>query len=268
MHHRLILSLITVFLLLLSSCTPKATQPSANNSPTSTPTQILLAMTPTSTPEASITPTDKPPELCDNDYLPNDESTTWHYAGNSSAKGKYTRTDTISESRDDGFTMTTQLKDVSYVEEYTCTEAGLINLIPNHTDIAAIFSGPNGNAIVKRRENSGISLPRNVIPGQTWQQIVGWDVTSASISGAGSFTYQYTAMDIEHVEVPLGQFDALRIDIDIQILITDGARQFGGPYTTTLWFVKDIGLVKSEGRMNIPGVKFTDQLVLESFDSQ
>ena len=71
MHHRLFLSLITVFLLVLSSCTPKATQPSANNSPTSTPTQILLAMTPTSTPEASITPTDEPPELCDIDYLPN-----------------------------------------------------------------------------------------------------------------------------------------------------------------------------------------------------
>ncbi len=77
------------------------------------------------TPESQVntivnTPTPIP-SLCDNLYFPNKVGDNWEYAGNTSATGSYTRTDTISNSGDTAFSVESSVSGVSYPVEYTCT---------------------------------------------------------------------------------------------------------------------------------------------------
>lgn len=197
---------IIAILLFVTSCKPTITPVSSPPALTPTAAAGLIAVTPavdTPTPTATAaliavapdanTPTPTPTvvasseELCDNDYFPSDDDATWVYAGNNSKTGNYTRTDTVIDSRDDGFTIQTKLDDVTYTQEFTCTEAGLINLEPGMNDLAAIFSGTGGTVTLKREHNSGITLPRNFMPGNTWQQFLGWLATGPESTSRGSF---------------------------------------------------------------------------------
>lgn len=203
-------------------------------------------------------------ELCDNDFFPSDDDATWVFKGNNSKTGAYSRTDTVTDSRGDGFTILTKLKDISYTQEFTCTEAGLINLEPAQGDFAALFSGPNGMIAVKREHNSGLTIPRDIVPESTWQQLLGWRINNPA--STGSYTYYYTAMGLEVVTVPAGTFDAMRIDVTINAQV-DTPGRMTWTYSNSIWLARDIGLVKSDGSSNLRGVEFTDTLELESYDS-
>jgi hypothetical protein len=182
--------------------------------------------------------------------------------------GNYTRVDQVTDSSDGGFTITTQLPDVTYTQEFTCTAAGLINLNPSSGDLTAMFSGPSGNVAVNRIFNSGITIPADLdsVIGDSWQQVFGWEAVSPEATNKGEFTYYFTAMGPEVVTVPLGTFDAMRIDARIEMEIGTYQKMYG-TYTTSFWLVKDIGLVKSEGSLDMRGVEFTDTMELVSYDS-
>ncbi len=249
-----------------SSCLPKAT-PSPNLSATSTATGLpAISVSTVPAPTTASTPSSESEELCDNDYMPSDDGAVWQFAGQNSKLGAYTRTDTVSDSRDDGFTITTELKDVTYAEEWICTEAGLIDLEPGQQTLAAAFSGPSGVVAVTRSFNSGITLPRHLDPAMAWQQVFGWQATGAGVSTNGSFTYQYTVMGPEAITVPFGSFDAMRINVEVELEM-GGPAGMKGTYSQSVWFVQDVGLVKAEGESHIKGVEFTDSMELVSYDS-
>jgi len=252
--------------LAIGSCVPKAT-PAPSPSPTATGTG-LPAMLVSTVPAATAASTQEITleELCDNDYMPSDDGAVWQFAGQNSKLGAYTRTDTVTDSRDAGFTITTELKDVTYTEEWVCTEAALIDLEPGQQTLAAAFSGPSGTVSVTRSFNSGITLPRHIDPAMSWQQVFGWQATSPDISSNGSFTYQYTAMGPEAVTVPFGSFDAMRIDVEVELEM-GGPSGMKGTYSQSVWFVQDVGLVKAEGESHVQGVEFTDSMELVSYDS-
>jgi hypothetical protein len=252
--------------LAIGSCTPKATQ-EPNLVPTATGTGVP-AMSAETVPDASAAATQEisSEELCDNDYMPSDDGAVWQFAGQNSKLGAYTRTDTVTDSRDDGFTITTELKDVTYAEEWTCTEAALIDLEPGQQTLAAAFCGPSGTVAVTREFNSGITLPRHIDPALSWQQVFGWRATSADVSSNGSFTYQFKAMGPEVVAVPFGSFDAMRINVEVELEM-GGPTGMKGTYAQSMWFVQDVGLVKVEGESHIKGVEFTDSMELASYDS-
>ena len=197
--------------------------------------------------------------------MPSDEGSTWTYAGNNSSTGTYSRTDTIISSEDDSFIIATQLTKMDYTQEFSCRAVGLVNMEPNQSDIAAMFHGPSGGVTVHRVSNSGVTLPVDIQAGDSWEQVFAWDATGPDASAYGTFSYAFTAAGIETVSVPAGTFDALRIDAVIQMEI-GASPKLTGTYTTTVWLAEDIGLVRSEGSSQIPGVKFTDSLKLASFD--
>jgi hypothetical protein len=209
--------------------------------------------------------TDSSP-LCDNDYFPSDDGTTWTYSGNNSQTGGYTRTDQVTNSTDYGFTITTTLTKVTYATEFTCTEAGLINLLPAGGWLSAIFSGPNGTVELTPTMNSGITLPKEFKPADAWNQYLAWNASGSGTNQNGSFNYHYTAMGPEVVTVPFGSFDAMRIDASID-LDMGTFQKMTGAYKTSVWWVQDIGPVKMEGSMDLPGLQFTDTLELASYDS-
>ena len=258
-------ALLLIFAVFVSSCNIIVPQNPSIPSPTPTISNGMIVITDTAQfgPASTGEPGDS---LCDNDYFPNDEDTAWTYSGNTSTTGSYTRTDTVTGSTDFGFTITTQLTKVTYAQEFNCAEAGLINLDSSTGDLIGIFSGPSGTVTVKRENKSGLTLPRELKPLDVWSQYITWDATGSKSSGQGSFNYHYSALGIEVVNVPYGTFDAMHINVVIDVEL--GAFQkMNGTYTADIWLVKDIGMVKSEGNMDMPGVKFTDSLELTSFDS-
>jgi hypothetical protein len=261
-----VLVLSMVVILGLSSCNLPATpQTPPAPSPTSTQTGGMMAVTDTLPASQTTQAVDSGP-LCDNDYFPNDDGNKWTYSGNNSATGDYTRTDEVTDSTDYGFTTTTTLTKVTYDTEFTCTEAGLINLLPAGGWLSAVFSGPSGTVEVTPTMNTGITLPKEFQPADTWDQYLAWNASSPKVNQNGSFNYHYTAMGSEVVTVPFGTFDAMRIDATIDVEMGT-YQKMNGAYTTSVWWVQDIGPVKMEGSMDMPGLKFTDTLELVSYDS-
>jgi hypothetical protein len=256
--------------LLLSACKPSTPQPALAATATITPTiSVKLPTLSVSTPTLPPPPTETAtadPELCDNTYFNSNDETTWTYSGNNSKLGDYTRTDTIVDSRDDGFTLGTSLPDVSYSVEFACAEAGLIDMDPLKGNFTALFSGPSGAVNGTTTGISGLTFPRDIQPGDTWQHVVDWEATYTGGASQGQFIYQYLARGLEVVTVPWGTFDAMHLDVQIEI--DAGAFQsLSGTYEENLWLVKDIGIVKSEGTSHIPGVEFSDTLELTDFSS-
>ena len=256
--------LATIVFLFLSACNINAPQQNSST-PTTTATSAIIAITNTPPPGPTVT-AEAGDSLCDNDYFPNDDDTAWTYAGNNSSTGSYTRTDTVTDSTDFGFTITTQLTKVTYTQEFLCTDAGLINLDSATGDLVGIFSGPSGTATVKRETKSGLTLPRNFDPLDIWNQYIAWDASGPKASGKGSFNYHFLAQGLEVVTVPYGSFDAMHLNVVIDVELGT-FQKTNGTYTTDIWLVKDIGMIKSEGSMDMPGVKFSDSLELVSFDS-
>jgi len=272
LNHKKAFFALTIIIpsLFLSACKPSIPQPTNAATATVTPTNspilpTLSVSTPTSPPPATATSTEAP-DLCDNTYFNSNGDTAWTYSGNNSKLGDYSRTDTIIDSRDDGFTMGTTLPDVSYSVEFACTEAGLIDMDPLKGSFTALLSGPSGSVNVTTTGISGITFPRDIQPGDAWQHVVDWEATFSGGSSQGQFVYQYLARGLEVVNVPWGTFDAMHLDIQIEI----GAGfnpSLSGTYEENLWLVKDIGIIKSEGTSHIPGVEFTDTYELTSFSS-
>jgi len=241
--------------LLLSGCRASVAQPS----------QPSTSQTPNATATISAPPTTAS-SICANPYFPNNTGVTSEYDGNNSIVGAYKRIDTITDSRSDGFTQETTQNDATYSVEYTCTDAGLIDMDPIQQYITAIIGPTNGTVSVQLLSNSGISLPAKINLGDSWQQTVDWQATAPNLTTRGRLVFEYQAMGNENITVPYGTFDAMRIDTTIKVEI--GGIGFPvGTYSTSSWLVPAVGLVKSEGSSHLPRVEFTDSMELTSFVS-
>jgi len=241
--------------MLLSACRASVAQPSQPSTSQAPNTGATIGATPTST-----------SSICANPYFPNNTGVTSEYDGNNSIVGAYMRTDTITDSRSDGFTQETTQNDATYSVEYTCTDAGLINMDPIQQYITAIIGSANGTVSVQLLSNSGISLPTNFNLGDIWQQTVDWQATAPNLTTRGRLVFEFEAMGNENITVPYGTFDAMRIDATIKIEV--GGIGFPvGTYSISSWLVPAVGLVKSEGSSHLPRVEFTDSMELTSFVS-
>jgi len=180
------------------------------------------------------------------------------------AIGEYSRTDTITRSSAEVFSVSTTLSNITYGVNYGCSSAGLTANDPIQQYVGALLSGPNAPVKVNLTSTSGITLPAKITPGDTWQQTADFEASSQDLNGSGRFVLKYTAVGYENVTVPFGTFNALRVDATIRIEVSP-LRVLAGTYTTTSWMVPDIGIVKSEGISNVPGVDFSDAIQLTSF---
>ncbi len=237
----------------LSSCNLPARQ--VEQVEASTQTNVIQ-------PEASPTPAN----LCANQYFPSMLGDTWEYSGSNTALGAYTRTDAVTSASAEAFSVDTTISSLTYEVNYACTSSGLIANDPVQQYAGALLSSPNAPINVKLTSNSGISLPSEINPGDTWQQSADFEAASQDFNLSGRFVFNYTAVGYENITVPFGSFNALRVDATIRIEVS-GFRILAGTYTTSTWMVPEIGLVKSEGTSHVPGVEFTDGIQLTKFSS-
>ena len=252
---RFLVTAIIMSILLLSACNLPDRQ--ATQTLTPTPTMVPLQ-------KSTPTPTPTPMPLCSNQYFPSTIGDTWQYTGNNSATGDYNRTDTVTNSVSDSFSVHTTVSNVSYTLQYNCSSAGLMATDPVTQYAGALLNSPDIPVTVTLSSNAGITLPANIAPGDTWQQTADFEASAQSLNLKGRLVFDHTAVGYEAVTVPFGSFNALRVDTTIRVEVT-ALHVTAGTYTISTWMVSNIGVVKSQGTSHVSGIDFTDSMQLTSF---
>jgi hypothetical protein len=202
--------------------------------------------------------------LCYNQYFPSRLGNTWEYSGNNSASGAYNRTDIVSTSGTEEFSVNTSVSSINYSVNYSCSAAGLTANNPIEPYVGALLSGPDAPVNVKLTSISGVTLPATISPGDTWQQTADFEATSQQLNVNGRFVFDYSAVGYENITVPAGSFNALRVDTTIRIEVSMFHVE-AGTYTLSTWLAPDVGLVKSEGTSHVSGIDFSDSMQLDRF---
>ncbi len=224
--------------------------------------QFMITPTPAGNQGLQSTPTPTP--LCANPYFPNTNGDKWEYSGANTVLGAYTQTDTIINSGSVSFTQQVTQTGTSYTVPYDCSPSGLASTNPIQQYAGALLNNPQIPVTVTLTSTSGISLPTKITPGDTWQQTADWDASSKQINMNGRFVFEYTAVGYEEISVPAGNYNALRVDATVRVELT-GFHILAGTYTTTSWWVPEVGMVKSEGTSHVSGFNFTDSMELTRF---
>lgn len=208
----------------------------------------------------SVTPGGQPQAgsggLCDNPYVPAVEGATWTSTVHT-PQGDSQQVDTITDVGTDAFLVETVTPEVQYVITWSCTPDGLLWLQTDGGMFSAVFQSEEASATWETVSASGVSLPKNIQPGDTWSSNEQLSVTDSSGTRPFDISVDFQAVGTESVTVPAGAFDAMHIDLAIT---------FGGAATeVTLqisdWFAAGVGLVKSSAAADYGNF----ELVLESY---
>ena len=269
MRFRSFLHLIPTLVLLSSllACNIGVTPP-APTTPTLESTATSLP--PTETPTAGVrTGTG----LCANSLYPIIKDATWSYAGDSGSNGSYNYTDTITDVREDGFTITSLFNNsLSRTQQWACKPEGLVALqIPG---AAAAIAMQQLNVQFETSNVQGVILPASVTPGSKWSFSLDFKGTM-SASGitadtTGTGVYDFTAAGVESVTVPAGTFDAQRIDGVLTLNATATVSGLPLPlkltFNTSSWWAPGVGMVRTLTTGDLIGTPINDRLELQSYN--
>jgi|GEM_PF-5267370 len=151
----IIIFLIGLLLTTLTACGTDST----NNQ------EVVLPILQTSDPNI-ISPTSS--ELCGNVLYPTTQGAAWVYTSIGGPSGSFNYTNSITETRADGFTLTSQFTDLTRTQEWDCQPDGLKALQLGGGSAAGIsIQGMTAELVTS--EVTGISIPQTVTPGMQWQ---------------------------------------------------------------------------------------------------
>jgi hypothetical protein len=233
---------------------------------TSTPQPQVLTVTASTPSPPSPSQSSGNGGECGHDYFPTDEGATWEYAGSNSYAGAFHQTVTITESRDDGFTMTFQAStdDVTLSLEYGCDDGNLTLLDPLQQFAAGSASGSGGTAVITTQGQTGVTLLADLQAGLTWQQTVQGTVQGPDVLLHGDYVFDNVARGLEVTTVPFGTFDAMRVDTEVQGKLEGEAQP---PCQVTTWYAEDVGPIRTVFTCDMPGTALENTTELESYDS-
>ena len=210
---------------------------------------------------------------CANAYYPVREGSTWMYQSTGSPTGSYSFTDTITSVREDGFTLTTQFNDLTRTQEWSCTPEGLVALQLGGAPAAAINS--QGSQLELEVNNvSGVTFPSAIEAGDQWQHNIDFtgkmNIADQEGEATGNAQSSFSAIGIESVTVPVGTFDAMKIQINTTLNISVSFQGLNVPVTFSgsynYWFVQGVGWVKASGNGDIGGQSFTETIELQGYN--
>jgi hypothetical protein len=257
------ISALLIILLLAACSTPPPTTPQST------------ATTPAT--EVTDTPVGSYPNpgqsLCTNTYYPVRQGATWTYKSTGGPAGEYSFTDTITAIRNDGFTLSTQIGDITRTQDWTCSAEGLAALQLGGAP-AAMLNSQDINLNLNVSNVSGVTFPTQINPGDQWQQTL--DVSgkvnamNQEAEATGNVQMNFSAVGNESVAVPAGTFEALRVDVNVALNINatyEGITlpvTFSGDYS--YWFAPNVGWVKASGTGSVLGSSFSDTTELQSYN--
>lgn len=210
--------------------------------------------------------------LCSNPLFPVKLGATWSYTGTSSFAGDYGFTDTITDVREDGFTLTSQFDDVTRTQEWTCKPEGLASLTFGGGAAGGIIT--NGIQMELTTSNvQGINLPKTVSAGDQWPYSLDFEgdmqISGTPADTQGTAIFDFNAVGEESVTVPAGTFNAMKIHVDMVLDMQISLSGLTSPVTFTspvdLWFAPGVGWVKAVSSGELLGTSFDETIELQSY---
>ena len=227
--------------------------------------------------EPTLTPTAEPQNagqnLCDNPLFPVKPDATWTYTSTGSVSGGYSFTDTISDVRENGFTLTSQMNGTDIPQEWVCTPEGLASLAFGG-GVAAGISTLGIQMNLTTSNVQGVILPRTINPGDQWPYSLDFDGSmqyqGTSVDTQGSASLAFNAIGQESVAVPAGTFDAVKIHVDMTVDMQVSYSLFKTPVQFTsasdIWFAPNVGWVKATSAGEVLGNAYNETLELQSYN--
>jgi len=211
--------------------------------------------------------------LCSNPYYPVAVGISHTYNVTSSG-GSYTFVSTVTDVRENGFTVTWVTGDATQKHEWSCQPEGLAHLNPQGA-AESISIDMEDLHISGSSEVTGVSIPNSISAGDTWVQTYSGPLVLEEYDTKleCSATVSFTAVGEESVTVPAGTFTAMRVDstsISEYVLETHGATVplYTNNITASSWLVEGIGSVKSITNSDIKGqvsLKVTSTMELTEY---
>jgi hypothetical protein len=275
MEQNRIKPLISVLLILifLVACSPLPSIDIPTIEPQVTQMQVPQATTTEPATQPPAASESAAASLCTNAYYPVREGATWTYRSTGGPAGEYSFADTITSVRDDGFTLSTQIGDLTRTQEWTCTAEGLTALQLGGAP-AAMLNAQNIQMNLNVSNGTGVAFPSQISAGDQWQQNLDFSGNVAMMNqqadATGTAQMNFNAIGMESVTVPAGTFDALRVQADVTLNINatyEGLTlpvTFTGDYT--YWFAQGVGWVKAIGSGNVFGTSFSETTELQSYN--
>lgn len=232
------------------------------------------------TAEAEVEPSATPEEArsqCSVTYMPVAEGASWNYLG-SGETGPFSWSVVTSAVTDTSFTVT-QTHDsdgapLIVTQHWVCSEEGVTALeYGSGADASLTYTGLN--ATLETLQTTGITLPRNIQPGDSWQQtfqIQGTVTTAELVSEvSGNVTQSYQAISLESVSGPAGSFEALKVEVvtsfDLQMSVMGISVPFSLVSNNTTWLAPNVGWVKSTGSATVDGSTGLETMIdLQSYN--
>lgn len=256
----IIIFLIGLLLTTLTACGTDST----NNQ------EVVLPILQTSDPNI-ISPTSS--ELCGNVLYPTTQGAAWVYTSIGGPSGSFNYTNSITETRADGFTLTSQFTDLTRTQEWDCQPDGLKAFQLGGGSAAGIsIQGMTAEFVTS--EVTGISIPQTVTPGMQWQYTLTLQGTVAmpgnqQAQSNGAYSADMKEVGRETVTVPAVTFEAVKIQSNSNVNIMavfEGIEipvKFNG--TTITWYAPGVGYVKSVENGDFGGTAYSAMTELQSY---
>lgn len=269
---RMISALLILIFLVACSPLPGIDTPTIETLATQTQAPQATTPEPSATAEGAVNPA-AGTGLCTNAYYPIREGATWNYRSSGGPAGEYSFIDTVTAVHENGFTLSTQIGDLTRTQEWTCSAEGLTALQLGGAP-AAMLNAQNIQMNLNLTNGNGVTFPSQVNVGDQWQQSLDFagNVTmmSEEADATGTAQMNFNAVGIESVTVPAGTFDALKVEADVTLNINatyEGITlpvTFSGDYT--YWFAQGVGWIKATGTGNVFGTSFSETTELQSYN--
>ena len=183
--------------------------------------------------------------VCNHPYVPSTPNTRWTYKS-SIAGGDYTMRVVSNDGQ--SFVLENAFKTMKIQSKVRCASDGSL--------VQEQYSSITGlNAKTETLSFSGVAFPapNQWVIGGKWTHAykIKMSITAGDqiITQAGTVTISSKIVNSENVSVPAGKFTALKvaqtINLDLMMKMTGGSRPIKTTVTTTTWYARDVGVVKS-----------------------
>lgn len=210
---------------------------------------------------------------CENPVYPVRQGAAWTYASSGGPNGTFAYTDTITEVRADGFTLTSQFTEFTRAQEWACNPEGLKALQLGGGTTAGI-SIQGMTAEFTTLDITGISLPKEITAGMQWQYALKMQGSVAmpgeqQAQSTGIYTTVMQEIGRETVRVAAGTFEAVKIQVNSSVDITasfEGVEvpiKFNG--ISIIWYAPGVGYVKSVENGDFGGTAFSAVTELQTY---
>ena len=211
--------------------------------------------------------------VCDNLLYPVRQGASWAYINSGGPNGTFAYSDMISSVREDGFTLTSQIANLTRTQEWVCEAEGLKALELGGGTTASI-TAQGLTAEFTTLDVTGISLPKDLFSGMQWQYGLTIQGTIPMPTGEqvqSNGTYMVTSQEMgkETVTVPAGTFDAVKIQTTstVEILVPFGNEQVPMKYsgTSVTWYAFGVGYIKSIENWDLGSTPYTATTELQTY---